>query len=267
MLLFKNLIAKPRKERSKKDTVESTQAPQLQVGNDIINIEAVRFQLKTQFDRNVVTHFEAQEHLFDYTFTHLGIDSENSVPHPVVLTEAVLNPNSSRQCKELLLIYEFVVICGFLVMSELLFECYSVPGISYGIDCLFAYHFNEVKPQENALILNLGYHTCHVVPIVDRKMVFENTRRLNTGGFHVISFLHRILQLKYPAHATSITLSRAEELLHSICAVALDYREELNRWTDPLYYEENIQKIQLPYSTSLASSALTCKFFFFFKKG
>jgi actin-related protein 5 len=63
--------------------------------------------------------------------------------------------------------------------------------------------------------------------------------------------------LKYPAHATSITLSRAEELLHSICAIALDYREELNRWTDPVYYEENIKKIQLPYSASLASSALT----------
>lgn len=99
LLQFRNLIAKPRKERSKKDTVETTQAPQLQVGNDIVNIEAVRFQLKTQFDRNIVTHFEAQEHLFDYTFTHLGIDTENSVNHPIVLTEAFLNPNTSRQCK------------------------------------------------------------------------------------------------------------------------------------------------------------------------
>lgn len=98
LLQFKNLIAKPRKERSKKDTVESNQTPQLQVGNDIINIEAVRFQLKTQFDRNVVTHFEAQEHLFDYSFTHLGIDTENSVNHPIVLTESFLNPNTSRQC-------------------------------------------------------------------------------------------------------------------------------------------------------------------------
>lgn len=79
--------------------MEPPQTPLLQVGNDIINIEAVRFQLKTQFDRDIVTHFEAQEHLFDYIFTHLGIDTENSVQHPIVLTEAVLNPNSSRQCK------------------------------------------------------------------------------------------------------------------------------------------------------------------------
>lgn len=91
-MIFRNLIAKPRKERGKKDG-------ELQVGNDIINIEAVRFQLKTQFDRNVVTHFEAQEQIFDYTFTHMGIDTDGSVQHPIVLTEAFLNPNYSRNCK------------------------------------------------------------------------------------------------------------------------------------------------------------------------
>lgn len=91
-LIFKNLIAKPRKERGKKDG-------ELQVGNDIVNIEAMRFQLKTQFDRNIVTHFEAQELIFDYAFTHMGIDTEESVNHPIVLTEALLNPNSSRNRK------------------------------------------------------------------------------------------------------------------------------------------------------------------------
>ena len=35
-----------------------------QVANDIINIEAVRFNLKTPFDRNVVTQFEHQVRIF-----------------------------------------------------------------------------------------------------------------------------------------------------------------------------------------------------------
>jgi len=72
---------------------------EIQVGNDITNIEAVRFQLKTQFDRNVVNHAEVQEQVFDHIFTHLGIDTEGSVNHPVVMTEAFLNPNYSRQSK------------------------------------------------------------------------------------------------------------------------------------------------------------------------
>lgn len=98
VLKFKSCIAKPRKERSKKDG-EIPPTPQIQVGNDITNLEAVRFQLKTQFDRNIVTHYEAQEHIFDYMFTHMGIDNEGAVPHPIVITEAFLNPNYSRQCK------------------------------------------------------------------------------------------------------------------------------------------------------------------------
>lgn len=124
LLSFKNLIAKPRKERSKKDTIETPQTPQLQVGNDIVNIETVRFQLKTQFDRNIVTHFEAQEHLFDYAFQHLGIDTENCVEHPIVLTEAFLNPNTSRQCKfaflQIFFIHVLMMIWGFY-LNRLLF--------------------------------------------------------------------------------------------------------------------------------------------------
>lgn len=240
LLLFKNLIAKPRKERSKKDTVEIGQAPQLQVGNDIVNIEAVRFQLKTQFDRNIVTHFEAQEHLFDYMFSHLGIDTEKCVNHPIVITEAFLNPNSSRQ-----------------LMSELLFECYSVPSVAYGIDSLLAFHYTQRKPKKNTLIVSLGYHTMHVIPVLNNVTNFENTRRVNTGGYHAVSFLHRILQLKYPAHTNAITLSRAEELLHSVCLVALNYKEELQRWLDPEYYEAHTKVIQLPYSVTITTSALT----------
>lgn len=58
-----------------------------------------RFQLKSQFDKNVVTHFEAQEQVLDYTFSHLGIDSEGHIPHPIVMTEALVTPNYCRQCK------------------------------------------------------------------------------------------------------------------------------------------------------------------------
>nr|XP_022915377.1 actin-related protein 5 [Onthophagus taurus] len=238
LLIFKNLLAKPRKERSKKESEAHT--PQLQVGNDIVNIEALRFQLKTQFDRNVVTHFEAQERLFDYTFKHLGIDTERCVGHPIVITEAFLNPNSQRQ-----------------LMSELLFECYDVPGIVYGVDALYAYQCSQKPQKENALIINMGYHTIHVIPILNNTTIFEHTRRINTGGYHVVSFLHRILQLKYPAHTNAITLSRAEELLHSICLVAINYKEELQRWLDSDYYEANTKIIQLPYSANVTTSAQT----------
>lgn len=65
-------------------------------------------------------------------------------------------------------------------MSELLFECYNVPGICYGIDSIFGYHKYH-KPLENGLIVNLGYQCCHIIPIMNNQTNFENTRRVNTG--------------------------------------------------------------------------------------
>lgn len=47
LLTFRNLIAKPRKEKVKKDGEIPTVQP-IQIGNDIINIEAMRYQLRTQ---------------------------------------------------------------------------------------------------------------------------------------------------------------------------------------------------------------------------
>ncbi|XP_012263485.1 actin-related protein 5 [Athalia rosae] len=230
-LIFKNLIAKPRKERGKKDG-------ELQVGNDIANIEAVRFQLKTQFDRNIVTHFEAQEQIFDYTFTHMGIDTDGAVNHPIVLTEAFLNPNYSRN-----------------LMAELLFECYSVPAISYGVDCLFSYHHNNCPP--NGLIVNIGYHTSHIIPVLDGLVDPANSRRINIGGYHIISYMHRLLQLKYPVHVNAITPSRAEELIRDHSVVALEYQEEISKWSDPDYYDMNVLRVQLPYVAPVSTPGLT----------
>lgn len=61
-LVFRNLVAKPRKDRNKKETKEELQnvQPVTLIGNNIVNIEAMRFQLRTQFDRNIVTHFYLQ---------------------------------------------------------------------------------------------------------------------------------------------------------------------------------------------------------------
>lgn len=110
LFCFRNLIAKSRKEREK---IIPTQ-----IGNDIVNIEGIRHQLRTQvrnslfenslsfslfsdsqFDKNVVTHFQAQEQIFDYIFGHLGINTDSCVPHPIVLSECFANPNQSRQSK------------------------------------------------------------------------------------------------------------------------------------------------------------------------
>lgn len=47
LMIFRNLIAKPRREKVKKDGELPLVQP-TQIGNDIVNIEAMRYQLRTQ---------------------------------------------------------------------------------------------------------------------------------------------------------------------------------------------------------------------------
>lgn len=43
--------------------------------------------------------------------------------------------------------YQFTFTC--VEMSELLFECYHVPSVAYGIDSLFSYYNNHHSPRKS----------------------------------------------------------------------------------------------------------------------
>ncbi len=69
------------------------------IGNSISNVEAVRSTLKNQFDRNVVANFQYQEQILDHAFSLLGLGNEGgeeTVPHPIIMTEPVCNPIHAR---------------------------------------------------------------------------------------------------------------------------------------------------------------------------
>ncbi|XP_072046069.1 actin-related protein 5-like isoform X2 [Amphiura filiformis] len=221
-LTFRNVIAK---QRGKKDW-------EAQVGNDISNIEVVRWLLKTQFDHDVVTQYDSQELIFDHLFSHLGINTEGAIHHPIVLTETACNPNYCRQ-----------------LMSELLFECYHVPKIAYGVDSLFSYYYRFPDAAiSDGLVLSSGYQTTHILPIVQGRIDAQYCKRINVGGCQATGFLHRLLQLKYPAHFAAVNLSRAEELMNEHTYMATDYGAEVDRWMGAEYYNKNAHKIQLPYT-------------------
>lgn len=138
-------------------------------------------------------------------------------------------------------------------MSELLFECYDVPSVCYGVDSIYSFQHNQIGV--NGLIISCGYHTTHIIPVLNNVQIASKARRINLGGFHMINFLHRLLQLKYPVHVNAITISRIEELLHNYCSISFDYMADLKKWAFLEFYEENVKKIQLPYNTPATSTS------------
>lgn len=143
-------------------------------------------------------------------------------------------------------------------MSELLFECYQIPSVFYGIDSLFSFNCND-NIKGTGLIISFGYHTTHVIPFIDGKHIPDKIRRINVGGFHMLTYMHRLMQLKYTMHVNNITLSRIEELFHEHSRISYDYFEDLKKWSSHEYYDNHIKKIQLPYSQGAASTQLTAE--------
>ncbi|XP_075166642.1 actin-related protein 5 [Haematobia irritans] len=233
---FRNLIAKPRKDKKCPTIPENA----FQIGDEI-DVDAMRLLLKTQFERNVVTHPVYQENIFDYILGRLTPDG-NWQPQPILITEALAIPNYCRQN-----------------MNELLFECYGVPSVCYGIDSVLSWQHNRQTNEDNSLIINFGYHTTHVVPILNGHLKHDKARRLNLGGFQMVSYLYRLLQMKYPAHLNAISWTRMEDIFHNHSFVALDYLEELRKWDNLDYYNANVKKIQLPYTAPAAPNPMAAE--------
>ncbi|KAL5467704.1 hypothetical protein EMCRGX_G031967 [Ephydatia muelleri] len=234
-LVFRNAIAKTRGKRGESDCTC--------IGNNITNVEAVRSSLRNQFDRNIVVNFACQEQILDYAFSHLGLFEESSIDHPLVMTEPVCNPSYCRS-----------------TMSELLFEGYGVPSVSYGVDGLFgAYHHARERGVAlgDALIISSGHQATHVMPVVGGKFDARNCKRINIGGAQVVGYMQRLLQLKYPALLGHITLSRALEITTNHCYVALNYSTELAAAC--AMGDEGFRVIQLPFTQGAVLSDTLAK--------
>lgn len=223
-LVFKNVIARNRGNRKDRDW-------DVLVGNDIPDLEAVRWMVRTAFDFNIVVNFGIQETVFDHAFDHLGIDTEDGIIHPVVLTEPVANPSYCRK-----------------QMSELLFEAYGIPKLAYGIDSLFSYQFNKESSSldDCSLIVSSGFQSTHILPIVDGKLDLNNAKRINLGGYNNGAYLQRLLQLKYPKQGNVFTLTRMDQFLRDKGRIPVDYMAEMKRWCEKSFIKNNTIMMQIP---------------------
>ncbi|XP_008777309.1 actin-related protein 5 isoform X1 [Phoenix dactylifera] len=225
---FRNVVQRPRhKTTGETVTIVGDHDPALMKYFDY-----TRTSHRSAFDSNVVYQFEIMEYVLDYGFERLGADGLQ-VDHPIMMTECVCNPISSRS-----------------KMAELLFETYGVPSIAFGVDAAFSYKFNQQHGicTEDGLAVCAGVTTSHVIPFIKGEPVLEACCRTNIGGYHVTDYLRQLLSLKYPYHMSSITWEKAEELKMEHCYVALDYASELEIFQKgKKEAEEKTRSWQLPW--------------------
>ncbi|KAL0230413.1 hypothetical protein PCE1_003973 [Barthelona sp. PCE] len=207
-------------------------------GVDTQFTDIYKSKYQTPFDNGLLTNFNAFERILDYSFLQLGTESIES---PVIISESLLNPNDIR-----------------MQMLGVLFECYEVPKVALGVDCLFSHAFNSYldlsKPfndvkqvaKDRELIISIGDSFTHFVPYTAEKgYIMEDSTRLNVGGAHIMEYFMKSLSLHYP-HVKGydrFTKTYLEPLKHKFCHVALDFDKEMAKWSSLKYRMSNTKHV------------------------
>lgn len=130
-------------------------------------------------------------------------------------------------------------------MNEILFECYGVPSVAYGIDSLFSYRYNR---GTDGLIVSSSHTSTHVVPVLNKRALLSNATRLNWGGLQASEYLLKLMRLKYPGFPARMTEHQMEDLVHKLCYVSTNYDEEISHFLDWTGLEDRDAVVQYPYT-------------------
>uniref|UniRef100_A0A093XHF0 Actin-like protein arp5 n=1 Tax=Talaromyces marneffei PM1 TaxID=1077442 RepID=A0A093XHF0_TALMA len=201
------------------------------IGYDAYVDATTRGQLRYAFDpgTSVVGNWDVMEGVLDYVFLKLGVDgSQGSVDRPIVMTEPIANLTYPRR-----------------MMNEILFECYGVPSVAYGIDSLFSYRYNHGK---TGLVVSSSHTSTHVIPVLNSKALLSNATRLNWGGMQASEYLLKLMRLKYPTFPARMIEHQMEDLVHKLCYVSTDYNEELSHFLDWTGLEDRDYVVQYPFT-------------------
>ncbi|ODN97180.1 hypothetical protein I350_08160 [Cryptococcus amylolentus CBS 6273] len=196
-------------------------------GSDAEADASSRSNTRSMYDGDILTQPDVLEGALDYTFCKLGLDTPQ-VQHPIVMTERLTNPLFSRA-----------------MTSELLFELYNAPSVTYGVDSLFA--FSRQKKRDG-LAINLGHQTTTVIPIFDGKALIGQSKRLPWGGAQASELLLKLAQLKYPLFPTKVTPQQATFMYRETCYFSSDYESELRTLEDPAKLSAMTRLVQFPYT-------------------
>ena len=185
-------------------------------------VDPTRSLVRSAFEGPVVACYDVQEAVFDHAFERLGCEGA-SVAHPVVCSEPLLAPPSSRAR-----------------VAELLFETYGCPEVVFGADAAFAWAACAPRGhgggsgaasgvQGSGLVLTAGHSSSLLLPVHAGVPLPSAAVRLEVGGLAVTGYLCDLLRAVAPEFGRALgagAWTRAEELKHALCHVAGDYAAE-----------------------------------------
>ena len=170
------------------------------IGEEALRLRGV-LRISYPIEHGIVKDWDGFTKIIEHAFREcLKVDPSK---HPVLLTEAPLNPRNNRE-----------------KMAEILFETFRVPKLYVAMQALAAAY---AVGKFTGLVVDLGDGVCHAVPIYEGYVLRHAIQRTNIGGRDITNYLSRLLMHH---RGVALTTTAEKEIVRDIkeklCYVTID---------------------------------------------